>query len=50
MARYSKDIPLTASWTLCDVRQKQTLIAANWNKFFYSDSRDGSLQLAGTES
>lgn len=34
MARYSKDMPLTVTWTSSDARQKQTLVAANWNQFF----------------
>lgn len=34
MARYSKDMPLTVTWTSFDARQKQTLVAANWNQFF----------------
>lgn len=34
MARYSKDLPLTVTWTPFHARQKQTLAAANWNQFF----------------
>lgn len=33
MARYSKDMPQTVTWTSFDARQKQTLGAANWNQF-----------------
>lgn len=40
MARYSKDMPLTVTWchlvtwTSFGARQKQRLVAANWNEFF----------------
>lgn len=34
MGRYSKDMPLTVTWTSFDARQKQRLAAANWNQFF----------------